>query len=163
MVQNLKELMKEYSSLAKKYKQVKMPDFDKLNCDFEIEKIEEKETEYVLRTIRKKMMEKIVNSVGFLEMIMNPVNAPRMYMNCVSSLKQEDMKVIEKMHSGFSELILTALELEVEYSEKGEAEMIKRIYDKWNSIKSPFKIILQRLRCPGISNSENKKEKSYFG
>ena len=70
----LKDLKKEYSDLAEKYK---LPSFKELNENFEIEKID-KDTEILLRDVRKVMMEKIVNSLGFLEMFLNPMNAPRM-------------------------------------------------------------------------------------
>lgn len=161
MAENFNGLIKAYVLLAKKYKQVKMPSFDELNRDFEIEKIENQDTDFVLRTIRKKMMEKIVNSTGFLEMLMNPVNSPRMYQNCVRSLNSEDMKLVEKIYSLFSKIILEALQLEVEYSEKREAEMIRHIYNNWNMMKSSFNAVLQRLKCLEISDI--KKEKSYFG
>jgi len=154
---NIRKLKMDYAPLAKKYK---LPDFDGLNRDFEIEKIE-KETDYVLRTIRKAMMEKTVNSLGFLEMLMNPVNVPRMYLACVKSLTSEDMKTIDRIYRTFADLILASLEREVNYSEQGEAEMIKLIYNKWAAVKAPFGVILRRLR---LSHPvEIKKEKSYFG
>ena len=68
----LKELKKKYADLSKKYK---LPNFVNLNEDFEVEKIE-RDTDLLLKAIRKVMMEKIVNSMSFLEMLLNPVNSP---------------------------------------------------------------------------------------
>lgn len=161
MEKGIKELRKEYALLSKKYK---LPEFDKLNEDFEIEKLENKETAYFVRAVRKVVMEKIVNSLSFLEMLMNPVNVPRMYLICVKSLNQKDMNSIERIYGVFSDIILSALQLEIEYSEKHEAEMINQVYEKWNSVKKPFNEIISRLKCSSLLNPESiKKEKSYFG
>lgn len=162
MKNSLKNLKKEYGVLAKKFK---LPAFEKINEDFEIEKVEARETDHLARVVRKAMMEKIVNSLGFLEMLLNPVNAPKMYLICVKSLKPEDMRTIEKMYGLFAELMLAALELELEYNEKSEAAMIKYVYETWASVRKQFKIILQRMRCarPIADSEDMKKEKSYFG
>ena len=59
---NIAELKKRYENLTKKYK---IPGFVELNKDFEIEKLD-KEIDFLLRAIRKLIMEKIVNSMSFL-------------------------------------------------------------------------------------------------
>src|SRR3989344_4566905 len=101
----LNELKKQYSELAKKYK---LPDFKAINEDFEIDKID-KETDCLLRLIRKVMMEKIVNSVSFLEILINPVNAPKIYINHIKNLNSEDRKVVDDIYSSLSELSVLSL------------------------------------------------------
>ena len=65
MVFDLKDFRKMYEGFEKKYD---LPKFTELNGDFEIDKID-KESQYFLRVIRKVMMEKVVNSLNFLEML----------------------------------------------------------------------------------------------
>ena len=152
----LEELKKNYSILEKKYK---LPSFKELNEDFGIE-ILRKGEELLLRSVRKVMLEKIVNSLSFVEMLLNPVNAPRMYFVYLKSVNSEDKKDLDKIYSVLSDLVLASSELEIEYSEKGEAEMITKIVRDWNSVKPLFMKILKRVQNP-VSSVQ--KEKSYFG
>src|SRR3989338_7729585 len=152
----LNDLKKLYSPLAAKYK---LPTFSELNDNFEIDKIE-KDTDHILRLIRKVMMEKIVNSLSFLELILNPANAPRMYLSYARSLTNEDRKNIDEIYSSLGSISLTSLDLEIDYSEKKEADMIKEIVASWNSTKPKFRKILDNMKKP--NNPLVKKEKSYF-
>lgn len=152
----LEELKKNYSILEKKYK---LPSFKELNEDFGIE-ILRKGEELLLRSIRKVMLEKIVNSLGFVEMLLNPINAPRMYFVYLKSVSSEDKKDIEKIYSVLSDVVLASSKLEIEYSEKGEAEMIIRIVKDWNSVKPLFIRVIEHMQKPV---SQATREKSYFG
>lgn len=152
----LEKIKKEYEKFLKKYK---LPDFNALNEEFEIEKLE-RESETILRAVRKVMMEKIVNSLGFLEMLLTPMNAPRMYFAYIKTMSSGDKQKIEKMYSLLSDMSLIALEREIEYSEKGEAELINSLFKGWNEIKRDFVKIVENIKKP--NNQIAKKEKSYF-
>jgi hypothetical protein len=153
----LADLKKAYGELARKYK---MPGFQELNENFEIEKID-KESECLLRLIRKVMLEKIVNSFNFAEFLLNPLNAPKMYLPFIKTMTLDDRKEIEKIYSGISELLLQTLDIEVDYSEKKEAEMIKKMLERWNELKPSFRKIFANMKKPNRQNGT--REKSYFG
>jgi len=76
------------------------------------------------------------------------------------SLTVQDKQLLEKIYGSLADLSLASLELEVEYSEKREAELIKLIHNTWNRIRSDFKVVLSDIKKP---NSVVKKDKSYFG
>ena len=153
----LLKLKKEYDKLKDKYK---LPSFKELNADFEIDKLD-KEIDNVLRAIRKIMMEKIVNSMSFLEMLLNPVNAPRMYLPYVRTMSIEDKKTIDNIYSALADLSLVSLDLEINSSEKGEADLINLTFNKWGELKLGFGQILKSMKQP--RDFEVKKERSYFG
>lgn len=153
---NLTELKGSYSVLEKKYK---LPSFSELNENFEIEKIR-KGQETLLRTVRKTMMEKVVNSLGFIESLLNPINAPRMYLIYLKSMTSDDKKELDRIYSVLSDAVIASLRLEIDYSEKGEAEMIIRLARDWNSIKPSFSKVIDSMQKPA---SNITKEKSYFG
>jgi len=152
----LKDLKKEYHKLEVKHR---LPRFEDLNESFEIEKVE-RESEILLRVIRKIMMEKIMNTLSFIEMLMNPMNAPRMYLPFLKNLSIEDKKRLDKLYMDFSEMVVAGLEIEIDYSEKGEAEMICKINKLWKDSRGDLKKILKGIKKP---NSLERKEKSYFG
>ncbi len=156
---DLATLKKRYAEIQKKYK---LLPFSKLNEDFEIDKID-KETERIARAIRKAMIDKIVNSLNFLEMLLNQMNAPRLYLPFLRTMTPEDRKLIDEMYSKLGLLSILSLELEIDPSEKKEAEAIKKISQVWNSIKPDFKKIVEKIKNPVSSQAVVKKEKSYFG
>ena len=153
----VKELKSAYDSLEKKHK---LPSFVELNENFEIEKID-RESDTMLRTIRKIMMEKIVNSLSFLEMVLNPVNAPRMYFPFIKSMTTKDRELLEKLYWHFSELSASSLSREIHHDEKKEAELIKKTNSTWNELKEDFSVLLEKIQRP--QQNDAKKEKSYFG
>ncbi len=157
LIMELKDLKHNYNALAKKYA---LPSFKELNEDFEIEKID-KNTDALLKIIRKIMMEKIINSLSFAEFLLNPMNAPRIYAGYVRSISPDDRKHIEKIYSTLGALSILSLDLEIDYSEKKEAEMIKKIYNTWTSLKPDFRKIFEDMKRP--NGVVVKKERAYFG
>jgi len=155
---NLEEFKKEYEKSAKKYG---LPSFEKLNLDFEIDKLD-KDTSSLLRMIRKLMMEKIVNSMTFLDMLLNPVNAPRMYFPFIRTINIDEKKIIDKIYSKLADLSLLSLDLEIDSNEKSEANLIKKTFNSWNQLKPDFRQILSNIKKPKNLDN-NKKERSYFG
>lgn len=154
---DLSLLKSDYAKLEKKYK---IPNFKKLDECFEISKLDT-DTDTLLRAIRKLMMEKIVNSLSFVEMLSNPMNAPRMYMNFIKNMTSEDRKGLDKIYSGLSELSIFSLERELDYDEKKEAELIKEIFKRWENLRPDFRKILKSMQKPNASVS--KRERNYFG
>ncbi len=154
---NLAELKKLYAGLEKKYE---LPSFEELNRNFEIEKIRRGQVN-LLKTIRKTMMEKIINSMGFMETLLNPMNAPRIYLVYMKSMSNEDRAEVEKIYSILGDLVLGSMGLEIDYDEKKEAEMIKKVVKDWESIKPGFRKIIENMQKPASASAS--KEKSYFG
>ncbi len=153
----IKDLKELYAPLAKKYG---LPGFKELNENFEIESLR-RESEFMLKAIRKIMMAKVANALSFVEMVVNPVNAPRFYLVYIKSMSSEGRKEAEKVYERLSKLIKAALNLELEYSEKKEADMILLVYNEWNLVKPEFKKMLDSME--GGEKNNVSKEKSYFG
>jgi hypothetical protein len=153
----VKELKAEYATLAKKYK---LPSFIELNENFEIEKID-RESETLLRAVRKVVIEKIVNSLGFVEMLLNPINVPRLYVPFIKSMAQEQKILLDQVYWKFSELSTGSLACEIHYDENKEAELIRKTNTTWNEIKKDFGKLLENISKP--KTQIEKKEKSYFG
>lgn len=153
----LAELKKKYAILQKKYD---LPSFEKLNGEYGIESIRKYE-ETLLKSVRKLMLEKIVNFMSLLELLLNPMNAPRLYLAYIKSMTNDDKKEIEKIYGKLADITLESMPLELEYSEESEAKMIKKIDKIMDEIKPDFKKLLDKMQKPLINNRE--KEKSYFG
>ena len=154
----LKDLKSQYTKVAEKYK---LPSFTLINENFEVDRIE-RETECVVREVRKIMMDKIIGYIRFLEMMINPVQAPPMFLIFVRNINAEDKNVIEKVYKNFIELELLSLKLEIDYREEEEAKAIKKILEVWNKTKQDLKAVIEIME-KNWRSGENKKEKGYFG
>lgn len=152
----LDDLKAEYAKLAKKYN---LPGFQELNENFEIETIR-KETDLLPRAVRKVMMNKTGNALNFIELLLNPANAPRFYLAFIKAMGAEGKNYAEKVYGELADLIGEALPLEIDYSEKNEAEMIKKVHEKWAKIKPDFRKVIEHMTSKQVSNA---KERSYFG
>jgi len=154
----LKDLKTSYEKLSKKHK---IPSFRELNECFEIDRIE-RDTDSVLREVRKVMMDKIIGYIRFLEMMISPAQAPPMFMIFVKSVSDSERKTIENVYKNFVDLELTALKLEIDYSEEGEAKSIKDIFNVWNKIRPDMRKVLGVME-KNWNSASVKKEKGYFG
>ena len=150
------ELKKKYVALAGKYD---LPDYAEINQAFEIEKIDT-DSDILLKVIRKIVVEKIVHSLSFVEMLLNPINTSQMYYSYIKSMDEEDKKFLDETYKSFFEISTDSLLREIDYSEKGEAEIIKKVCKAWNERKKGFKRVLSNINNPKVGE---KKERSYFG
>ncbi len=156
----LNVLKKAYGAFAQQYR---LPPFRIMNEYFEIEKIE-KESDSLLRVVRKVMMEKIVNSLGFVEMLLTSINAPRTYHAYIKTMSSDDRKNLELLYWNLSQLSMDSLALEIETSEKAEADLIKKICTTWGEIRPLFRDIMHHMQqLSGEKQTNVKRERSYFG
>lgn len=156
---NLAILKKDYERFYKKYK---LPKFSELNQEFEIEKLQEKETDFLLREIRRAISDKIAAFLRFFEMFLNPQAAPIFILAMLKSLSSQDKEIIEKIYRELVSFELTSLTLDIIYNEKKEADFIKDIYKRWQKLKielQEFSKIMEKIK----SKEKEKKRKTYFG
>jgi len=154
----LRKLKEEYSKIQKKYN---LPDFNKLNEEFRIEKTAQAETDFLVREIRESIGETLENFLRFVEAILNPVNVPMFLFPIIKSLSVEEKNKLSEIYKKLSKLEIDAMKL-IEYSEKKEAEFIKNSYAVWQEIKKDFVKIIEAVEKKAEIKSE-KSEKGYFG
>jgi len=155
---DLKDLKKEYEKIAKKYS---LPKFSEMNKRFEIEKLAGRETEMLVREIRRIMMEKASNYFKFSEVFINPGTAPMFFLAAIKKMDGIDKKPLEELYIELGKLEVEAISLENIYDEKKEADFIKKTYKKWEDISKRFGSLMERVMKSAEKQSE-KKERSYF-
>jgi len=155
---SLKELKDKYNKLKSKYN---LPEFTELNKLFDIEDIEV-ETEFLLKKTRRKILEKIIDYLRFLDLILNPSNAPIFFFRLIKKLEKEDRDVIINIYEKLGNFEVSSISLDLNYSEEKEAEFIKEIFKVFNQeIKKDFLRVIEKLNF----SEENFKKinGSYFG
>jgi len=155
----LEKLKKDYAKLRAKYN---LAGFDELNVEFEIEKLQERETDFLLRQIRRTMIEKVAVVLRFLEVLVNPTEATaQLYIFSVMKSISPDMKkIIEKVYKELTVIELGSLSLDIDYDEKKEVKFIKDIMQRWPAVKKDLKEITMKL---GVVWTHEKMHDGYFG
>jgi len=157
--QKLEELKEKYKDLQKKYG---LPDFEKLNEDFQIERAAESETDFLIREIRKFVGDKIINYLKFIESLLNPVNAPMFIFSMIKLIDSEGKKKLSEIYNNLMKKELKFIELDLEFDEEKEAEFIKESYESWQGIKKDVLKILEAINKKWDNKSET-NNKGYFG
>ncbi len=155
----LAELKKKYEQYMMKYK---LPSFADLNRDFEVERVYERETDFLMREIRKVMMDKVLGYLRFVELLLNPTNAPLFFFGLIKSMGQDDRKALEKIYAKLGEFEIDVIALDNDYSDEKEAAFMKKVFKEWQEIKSDLKGVVGSLRS-GWNQKTIPKEKGYMG
>lgn len=155
----LEDLKKDYEKIQKKYN---LPTFEKLNEDFYIEKISETETDFLIREIRKFVADKFSNYLRFIEAILNPVNVPMFVFSIIKAMGNEEKNELTVIYKKLVRVEVTLIELDVDFSEKKEADFIKESYESWQKIKKDMLNIIESIKRNWDNKSEGNSKK-YFG
>jgi len=155
----LKALKEKYFTLEKKYS---LPSFEKLNEDFQIEKIAEEETDLVLREVRKVMVDKFSNYLRFVEGILHPSEAPVFVFSIIKTLGVEEKNLLSDSYRILSRLEVDFLELDIEFSEIKESEFILKSFKEWQEVKKKLLAVIKTIK-DNWDNKASENSKSYFG
>jgi len=158
-VWDLEKLKKEYEIIRKKHN---LLTFKEMNNDFEIEKLQERETEYLLKEVRRIVMDKAMAYLRFIEMLLNPNNCPLFFLSLLRKIGADEKKLLQNMYEKIGIFELEALELDCIYDEKREADFVKRLCKEWKSISNDMINFLSSLRKKQSQNL-GKDEKGYLG
>lgn len=156
---SLDELKNDYLVLQKKYK---LPKFQELNEEFDIEKVAEHETDFLVREVRKAIMDKVIAYLRFTEMLLNPSNAPMFFFALVKGLTSQDKRTLERLYEKLGSFEIDVIELDCKYGEKDEAEFINKVVKEWKEIASEMLKLAETLRRNWNQKSK-KGERGYCG
>lgn len=156
---DLKKLKEEYSIIEKKYN---LPSFSNMNEDFDIEKIIEKDTELLIREIRRAMLEKNTAYLRFIDMTINPSNSPMFLMILLKNIESTEKKFLNELYMQLGKYEIISLKLDNIYDEKAEAEFINSFYARWQEIKKEFSLFISSFE-ESMNKKTEKKEKGYLG
>ena len=156
---NLPRLKNEYNILKEKYS---LPEFDDLNRNFQIEKIAEYETDFILKEVRRYMTDKFFNYLRFIESLINPTNSPMFVFAIAKTLGVAEREKLVDVYKKITKIEIDFIDLDLYYSEEKEAESIKDYYKFWDEVKKQIFDVIEIVK----KNLDNKTEdngKGYFG
>ncbi len=157
--EDLDELKKRYVEFQERYS---LPTFDELNQDFQIEKIAEIETDFLLREVRKMIVEKLFNYLRFIESLLNPVNVPMFVYSIVKTLGVQEKEEITEMYKKLAKREVELIALDLDSTDEKEVEFIKDSLVLWEGIKKDILKIAGVIDKNWDSETET-NNKDYFG
>jgi hypothetical protein len=155
----IEELIMEYKKYEDKYS---LPEFYELNKSFDIEEIDT-ETQFFLRKIRRLISERVTSYMRFIEIILNPSNAPMFFFKLLKKLDSKDRELLLGLYESLGNFEIDIISLDLDYSEEKEAEFIKRIYKTFNEeVRNNLMDVIKKL---GDIKDDTRKDSngSYFG
>lgn len=156
---DLFDLEKEYNNLKKKYK---LPDFEKLNNEFELSSYKDIDPKFLLRNIRKRIIEKVASIVRFLEEILHPSGQSIVIMNEIKFFDENKLNGINSLLKRFMLIARQSLVLDTGLNESENADFITAVLKEWPDLKKELRIIAIVLR-DSWKEEEKTDTESYFG
>jgi hypothetical protein len=129
---DLAKLKENYRKLQAKHN---LPSFDNLNEDFQIEKVAESETDFILKEVRTCITDKFFNYLRFIESILTPNNVPIFVFAITKTLGQKEREKLMELYKKIAKIDVDMIELDLQYSEEKEAKSVKTYYEMWQEIK----------------------------
>ena len=154
-----KELQEEFERLKNKYS---LPEMIKLDEDFDVEKNMEKESNFILREIRRPIHEKMSAYLQLVETILNPVSPPLFVFSMIKGLNEDDKTKLKEIYKKLSKFQIEVTKLDTIYSEEKEAKYIKKAFIDWQEIKANFIKITEKFDN-NLDVEEATKDRGYFG
>jgi len=148
----------DYEVLKKEYN---LPDFEILAQDFDIEKIADKETAFLVREIRRAINEKITAYIHLFETLINPNSPPIFVFKILKNISPQDKETIQDFYNTLSKTQLEIMKLDTIYSEKSEVAFVNDIFKVWQNIKPKIFKLIENFET-NFENDSISKERSYF-
>jgi hypothetical protein len=158
-IYGLEELKKEYNLFKDKYN---LPDFSELNKIFDIEEIDP-DTEFLLRKVRRVVSERVAGYLRFIEVVLNPSNAPMFFFKLIKKLEESDKKELTEIYEILGKFELKIIKLDLEYDENKEAEFINDVYRTFNENVSKNLLDVVEKMGNGVGKEKKVDSGSYFG
>jgi len=156
---DIERLKREYLAIEKKHS---LPSFERIQEDFDIEKLSEKEGGFLIRDVRRIIGEKVGAYLHFFETLINPSSPPLFVFSFLKNLSESDKKEIKEIYKELSRMQIKLIRLDTVYNENEESEFVKRAFNDWQKMKKKI-VSLVEIFEKEFEKSTVEKGNSYFG
>ncbi len=153
------DIRKKYDEIKAKYRQ--LPDFDKLNQEFEMDFIEKEH--FLLRQLRRRVNEKIIFFCRVLEGILFPAAHSAINAYESENFMEEQRKDLSELHKQLMVLERRALALDIDTTDQQDVDFICDVFKAWPDFKVRVHEIAVQMQKAWTKKSEQNTEKGYYG
>ena len=152
------ETEKQYNELRKKYK---LPEFKEINYEFELSDLDE--TDFLIKSIIRRIAEKLDFFTSILEGLLQPDAADISAIHESRFFDDYEKKKIYELYRKLMILNRRSAELSLVNSEKDEAEFISGFFSEWKPIKEELKKYLNKIKESWKTETDIKEDIGYLG
>lgn len=139
-----------------------LPEYKELTDDFDIEKLNEKESSYLLRDIRRILAEKISAYMQLFDTLTNSSSSSLFILSMIKKIDKDVREKINKNYKILSKFQIISMKLDTIYDESAEANFIKEFCAKWQEMKKEIHDLIGSLG-KGIEENKEERKGGYFG
>lgn len=164
-VAKLKEELSEDEEFELKYKELKekysLPKLKRLCEDFDVKKGIDKDSDSLLREMRRVINEKIAAYLNLFETLINPTSPPVFVFSILRGMTDEDKKEMKAIYKTLSRTQLVIMRLDTIYEESSEAKFISDTFNIWQELKPTIIEIIKGFET-NFEKDDSSKKSSYF-
>lgn len=152
------DITAQYTELKKKYN---LPDFALLDKEFEISAIEK--PVFLLRSIRRKISERLDDITKFVDPLIQPDTACFEHLFEYRSFNEGERKELLKHFQTLMALYRSCIDAELSVDEAQDAAVIIRASQEWPPIRQALRPFVQKIIAAWPKSFERKELVGYFG
>lgn len=153
-----KEIEKQYNELRGKFG---LPGFKEIDIELEISDFEE--TNFLLRSIIRRISEKVDFYRTMMEEILQP-DASNIYaMHETRCLDDEEKSRMYNLYRKLMDFDRQSIEISLELNEKDEAEFINGFFSEWKELKKELLNFVRKMRASWKIEADIKEDVGYLG
>ena len=152
------ETEKQYNDLKKK---LKLPEFRELDFEFEISDLEE--TNYLLRSIVRKIAEKLDFYTTILEEILQPDTSNLYAMHEMSYFEDDEKKRMYDLYCKLMNLNRRSIEVSLEHDPGNGAQFITESLSEWKTLKNEMLEYVRKMKNSWKKEADKYEDVGYLG
>lgn len=152
------EIEKQYAELKKKYK---LPDFKAMDFEFELSDLEE--TNFLIRSIMRRIAEKLDFYTTMLEELLQPDPSNLYSIHESRFFDEDEKKQMYEIYKKLMNLSRNSIELSLNNDDKEEAEFISGFFSEWKNIKMELVTYIKKLKEAWKTETDIKEDLGYLG
>lgn len=151
------DIKEAYEGMKKKFD---LPEYDILNNHFEVYSLES--DEFVLREIRRKIVEKIEAYIKILESVLQPEASVCDMQEC-HAFSEEEKQRVYSLYKKMMYIHRYSIETSIDEDDAKTSRFIKKVVDDWNSLKDDLVKIISKLKESWKKESDYHEVLNYMG
>ena len=153
------ETEKQYNELRKK---LKLPEFKEINFEFELSDLEE--TNFLLKSITRRIAEKLDFYTTMIEEILQPDTSNLYAMHETRYFDDDEKKHMYELYTKLMNFNRQSIEVSLGHNEKEEVEFINNLFNEWKILKQELLKLVRKIRASWkTEEADIKEDLGYLG
>lgn len=157
---SIEELKEAYENLVKDFP---LPEFDDLNADFGIEKIQEDDTDFLIREVRRYISDKFGAYLRLIESILQPTNSQMFVFMMIKALSSDDMAKLQEIYKKLARKEIEVIELDLKFDSEKEAAFINSANEMWQEVREELILVVEKIKNNWSNESSSiDRDRNYY-